>query len=370
MKRIYFVCLLLSLTVLPGCVDEVDIEDISLSLMVGIDLDEDNRLVISSSSPVFNKEAEEKEENTSVIAITPEQSEGEFDATITALSSRGKVQMLLIGKRVFQHKDWFNILDTIYRNGQNTTLSRVVLVDGAVEELMKFKPKDKPRLPVYLLKLIDTAHEQNLTVKTSLQELHRQFWEKGESPTVTELKKDGEVTITGTSILNRDGLYKLSLDLDETKWLRILQNETDGEFSFTIQLPEQPSSGLFQKNRMSFFPNATKVKVKTSFADDKFIFNYGIDMRIVVTERLFRYDIMKKEAELEKEIQKELEKKIEQLVKKVQRAKVDPFGLGLYARAYEYPHWKQVQDNWEDTFSKAEVHAKVKVKILSMGSTK
>ncbi|TVY02910.1 hypothetical protein [Paenibacillus cremeus] len=58
MKRLHSViftaaCLLF----LQGCYDRTNLEDLSLSLMIGLDVDEKNQLIVYSSSPVFNKEA-------------------------------------------------------------------------------------------------------------------------------------------------------------------------------------------------------------------------------------------------------------------------------------------------------------------------
>lgn len=49
--------------------------------------------------------------------------------------------------------------------------------------------KDKPRLPLYLTKLVDTASLRNITVKTNLQELHEQIADKGLTANMTEMKK-------------------------------------------------------------------------------------------------------------------------------------------------------------------------------------
>ncbi|WEK54109.1 MAG: Ger(x)C family spore germination protein [Candidatus Cohnella colombiensis] len=369
MRHIYLFYLLLSLSVVSGCVDQTNIEDISLSLMIGIDLDDNNNLVVSSSSPVFNKEAKQMEENNVVQAFSLRQSREQFDSMITALTSRGKVQVVLIGKRIVEHPGWFNLLDTFFRDGKNTTKSRVVLVDGSVADLIKFAPADKPRLPLYLLKLIDTAHKQNITVKTSLQELHREFNEKGMSPCITVLKKDGQIKITGTALLDRSGKYIMTLDANETKLLRILQHENHGTFPFTIRLPEQPNKGFFEENTMSFFPNILKTKTKVAFKDNGFIFDVQIKMGVVITERLFLYDAKNKTPELEKQIQEELQTQIEQLLDKIQGAKIDPIGLGLYARAYEYSDWKKVAESWDEAFSNAKVNVKVKVRIRAHGST-
>ncbi|BBH23567.1 germination protein [Paenibacillus baekrokdamisoli] len=339
-------------------------------MLIGVDLDKENHLVFSSSSPVFSTEAKEKEEYAEVHADTLRESRDEFDSTITALTSRGKVQVVLIGKRVLQHKGWFPVMDSMYRDGKNTVMGRVVLVDGPVSDVAKFRPIDKPRLPLYVSKLIDTAHERNVTVITSLQELHRQFTDKGLSPSLTELKKDGEIKVTGTALLDRFGKYKLSINADETRLLRLLQHQTDGEFTFTILLPKQPGKGVFNKNSMTFTPEGISVKTKTNYKDDKFVFDIGVGLRVGIKERLFSYDVKHKAPELEKQIEKELEQQFSQLVKKIQKAKIDPMGLGLYARAYKYTQWKKVQDRWGEALSKADVNVKVDIKIQSMGSMK
>lgn len=370
MKRVYLFCLLMSLSILPGCVDQINIEDISLSLIIGIDLDEEDRLVISSTSPVFNSEAKEKEESTFVQALTLRESKQHFDATVTALTSRGKLQMLLIGKRVLQHKDWFPVLDVVYRDGKNTVMTRVVMVDGPVADVIKFKPKDKPRLPIYLTKLIDTAHLRNITVATTVQELRRQFAEKGLTPSISELKKDGQIILTGSALLAQSGKYKLSLNSDETQLLRIMQHETSGEFTFSIHVPELSDEGIFHKDTLNILPEAISVKTKTNYMDDKFIFDIGVNMRISIKERLFPFDVKREAPKLEKEIEDQLQKQFLQLIKKIQKAKIDPIGLGMYARAYEYSHWKKVQDSWGNALSEADVNVKVKVKIQAMGSIK
>ncbi|OME82277.1 spore gernimation protein [Paenibacillus sp. FSL A5-0031] len=370
MRAVFFFCLLMSLTVLPGCMDTINIEDVSLGLLIGIDLNEDENLVVTSSSPVFYEEAKDKEENTIVISNTLRESREQFDATVTALSRRGKVQVILIGKRVLQHKDWFNILDTVYRDGKNTTMSRVVMVDGPVSDIAMFTPKDKPRLPMYLVKLVDTTSEQNLSVKTTIQELHRQFTEKGMTPSLTEMHKDDQVKVTGTALLDHSGKYKFTLDIKQSKLLKILQGETGGIFSFTLSLPEQPEKGLAQKNKLSFYPTTLQVKTKVDFADNQFVFHTAVKMGIVMTERLFKFDVEKNAPLLEKQIADEIQRQMQQLIKKIQKAKIDPMGYGLYARGHEYNHWKKVKDNWGEALAEADVNVKIKIKIQDMGSNR
>jgi hypothetical protein len=57
------------------------------------------------------------------------------------------------------------------------------------------------------------------------------------------------------------------------------------------------------------------------------------------------------------------------LVAKMQRHEIDPIGLGLYARAYQFKAWEHVQDEWGHAFSKADVRIHIKTKIKNMGET-
>lgn len=174
---------------MTGCFDQTNIEDVSLTLVLGIDLDRNNNLLVYMSSPVFNKEAKVKEEVTGVKSATIRNSRDKFDATVMALTSGSKTQVILVGKRLLKQKNWMKYLDPFQRDPKNTVTTRVVAVDGPVSDVIFYNPKDKPRLPLYLTKLVDTASLRNITVKTNLQELHEQMADKGVTANITEMKK-------------------------------------------------------------------------------------------------------------------------------------------------------------------------------------
>lgn len=174
---------------MTGCFDQTNVEDVSLTLVLGIDLDRNDNLLVYISSPVFNKEAKIKEETTGVKSATVRKSRDQFDATVMALTSGSKTQIILVGKRLLKRKNWENHLDPFYRDPKNTVTARVVAVDGPVSDVIFYSPKDKPRLPIYLTKLVDTASLRNITVKTTLQELYEQRADKGVTANITEVKK-------------------------------------------------------------------------------------------------------------------------------------------------------------------------------------
>ncbi|HDR7383750.1 spore gernimation protein [Bacillus toyonensis] len=360
MKRKVLCCILLLVFMMTGCFDQRNVEDVSLTLILGLDLDRNDNLLVYISSPVFNKEAKIKEETTGVKSATVRKARDQFDATVMALTAGSKTQVILVGKRLLKQKNWENYLDP-----KNTVTARALAVDGPVSDVIFYSPKDKPRLPIYLTKLVDTAFLRNITVKTTLQELYEQRADKGLTANITEVKKKNKIWVTGTALLDEKGKYKLTLKPDENKLLRILQQGTTGEFSFTV--PIKLNSDSQDKDLISF--TAYGIKVKTRY-DEHFIFNIDVKMRIGITERLFSFNTRKDAEKLQKAIETKLEADFKQLIQKIQTAKIDPIGLGEYARTYTYPEWKKVQNKWNNELAKGDVNVKVNIKIAGMGTIK
>ncbi|MGA4464183.1 Ger(x)C family spore germination protein [Bacillus bombysepticus] len=367
MKRKVLCCIMLSVFIMTGCFDQRNIEDVSLTLVLGLDLDRNNNLLVYMSSPVFNKEAKVKEEITGVKSVTVRNSRDKFDATVMALTSGSKTQIFLVGKRLLKQKNWMKYLDPFYRDPKNTVTSRIVAVDGPVSDVIYYTPKDKPRLPLYLTKLVETAALRNITVKTTLQDLHEQLVDKGITASITEMKKKNRIWVTGTELLDEKGRYKLTLEPDENKLLRILQQRTTGEFSFTM--PIKLESDSQDKDWISFTAYSIKVKTKVRY-DNKFIFNTNIKMKVAVTERLFSFNTRRDAAKLQKAIETKLEADLKQLTKKIQAANIDPIGYGRYARSYTYQEWKKVQNEWNRELAKGDINIKVNVEIGAMGTIK
>jgi len=69
-------------------------------------------------------------------------------------------------------------------------------------------------------------------------------------------------------------------------------------------------------------------------------------------------------------IEQEVKSKFERLIKKIQDHKIDPIGLGLYARAYQYEQYKKVEDHWAEALAEAKINVSVDVDIKSMGAVR
>jgi CO/xanthine dehydrogenase Mo-binding subunit len=128
--------------------------------------------------------------------------------------------------------------------------------------------------------------------------------------------------------------------------------------------------GIFNTNVVSVTLADMKTKIKTAYRNGRFQFDIRIRSHTTLSEREFPFDVENKSGELEKMIEKQIDQQFGNLIKKIQKHKIDPIGLGLYARAYEYKEWQKVQDDWGEALSKADIKINVKVKVKSMGPVK
>lgn len=368
-------CLLLlaiAVAFISGCYDRVDLEEQSSSFLVGIDLDRDNNLVVYASTPVFSNKDEKKSHEVGLRAETIRQSRSTLEARMLGQLNFRKVQVILIGRRLLKHKDWYGLMDVIMRDTKNPLNQRMIAFNGKLSEIVNLNPKDQPMLPMQLRGMVDTKNARSETVKTTFQELDRLFFEKGITPYLAEvvLDKNKEIVINGTTLLDKTGKYALSLSKPETILLHILQNKVKRPVSLTIRIPGHAKSGLFGTDRLSFNAESIKTKISTSYEDERFKFGIHVHMSISLTERLVPIDVKKEDGRLEKQIAEQVQERFESFIRTIQTHRIDPIGFGLYARAYKNRQYKEVEDFWGDALAKADIQLSVKVTLRSTGPVK
>ncbi|AKF94738.1 Ger(x)C family spore germination protein [Brevibacillus laterosporus] len=366
----FFIVILV--VVLTGCTDRIDLEDATLIVTLGLDLDEHNNLVVFETSPIFSREAKNNTDHFDVQSSTVQRSYTNFDAVVSASTRNGKMQLLLIGKRLLKQKEILPYLDALYRDPKNSTNLRMIAVDGPVSEVIHFEPKNKPRLSMYLSKMIDTSAMRHITSKVSLRKFHYMMVEPGITPFISEIKKDKEeLRVVGTTLLDDKGYYRTSLNLRETELLDLVRNNQKASYSFTIPVKKSGDNNKNKKN-ISILVKPQRRYITTNYQDG--VPQIDIEMKIVssVTERTFQMNLEKEgnKRKLEAMIENEINKQMATLIKKLQRHQVDPIGLGLYVRAYHYNKWKAINKPWTDIFAKSSIRFTSHVEIKNIGVVK
>ncbi|WP_138753159.1 Ger(x)C family spore germination protein [Paenibacillus sinopodophylli] len=357
--------------ILSACGDQLSLENASTPLALGIDLDQDEKFHFYATAPVYSKNIKKKSQEITGEAESLRQSKALQDSQ-TAGSVQGRnYQVLLIGRHLLQYNDWFPMLDVIFRDARNTITDRIIVVDGSVKELLYLNPPDQPLLPIILRGMVDTKTTKSETYSTTAQELHRQFMDKGVTPYVAEVKVvNKQIQLKGSALLNERGKYMMSLNAQETILLNILQKQADPGFSLSYLIPDKPQTGPFATNMLSFTGGKVKTSIKTAYANQKFKFDIHIKTTVGLSEHIFPIDITKDSPKLQKQISSLMQEQIEGIIEKLKKHKIDPIGLGVYARAYQYEHFKQVEDEWGEAISRSEINVKVDLTIGAMGPVK
>ncbi|MFS0869008.1 Ger(x)C family spore germination protein [Paenibacillus xylanilyticus] len=360
-------CILLA--ALAGCAnDKTNLEDATVPLALGLDV-KDKKLHYFISAPVFSKDIQKKTREGEGIAEGLRQSRNQQDAQFPGSLAGRNFQVIIVGKQLLQYKDWFNILDVTFRDPRNTITDRIVAFDGPIEDVFQLQPKDQPPLPLFIRAIVDSGSRSSATVKTTAQELHRQLYDRAMTPSISEIKiENNKILLKGTTLLSRKGQYRTSLTYQETTLLHILKNEAEPGVSLTFAVDDLQQSMPFNIDKVSFSLGDISVKIKSSHENGRFQFKIKVKSIISITEKFLEFELLQNSEEMATKLSEEMKKNIEKLIKKCQDYNIDPVGFGLFARAYQYPLYKEVQDNWGEELSRAHFDVDVDLRIAATGA--
>ncbi|QOS99602.1 Ger(x)C family spore germination protein [Brevibacterium sp. JNUCC-42] len=364
-------CCLISLS---GCGDQLLVEDINLALIYAMDRTPDNQLVVYEMSPIFDKDAKKKFAVYGAKAHTIRQAKEVFNSVAQGQVVVGKLQVLMFGEALLKHEGGIApYLDVGFRDSKNVGNILLASVKGSMSDLVHSNFPDKSILPRYITDSLQNSSKLNQGIATTLQEFHTLLYDKGITPAIMEVKKDKDgVVVVGTALLDKTGRQQLSLNRRENLYLLMLKRKARTPISYTISVPSAPfSQGQSGKQKKEGFVTMNiqeiRPRILTSYQDNQFVFTVNLEFVVRVIERTIFIDLEKEKDKLAHVIGNKMKAEIESLVTKVQQKALDPFGLGWYARAYEYPHWKKVQDQWPAHFSKARVNIIPTIQIESRG---
>lgn len=364
----------LLLIILTGCWDRLELEKQSISLTYGFDLDKDDQLTVYQLNPIFNKSAGKTYAVFEAKAKTARQAKEVFDSSSNGMVTTGKLQVLLFSEKMLKRVGPMPYLDVAYRDPKNTGNMRMVAVKGSISSLLNSEFKDKPMLPEYLTNIIEVNKAYNRTVFTPMQEFHRQTFDHGITPAISEIQKGKkDIVVTGSALLTNRGIYKMSLNRRESTMLLMLQKNAQLPISLTIRLPSVPfkiensRENVKGKDFVTINVMSMGRDIVTRYDQNHFAFDVKMRLSISMGERTFDMDMKKDKEKLAAILTKQLSGDLNGLIKKVQKQQLDPFGFGEYARAYQYQNWKKAENQWPAEFSKSNVKITINMKMLDHG---
>jgi spore germination protein KC len=376
-SKLAFVFLLSLLMV--GCWDNTDLVDINIVTGLGIDKDEDGKIVVTvqivepaavhltSSSQAGSGGSSQ----TKPVYVMSYKGETIYDALISMKAIVDKRlflstnQILILGERFC--KDGIDeALDFLHRNYQSEYRADVLVARGTKpEEILKIQP-DMDAIPAMYIK--GTAENTVIRAKVEqkkLIELFKEIKNEAKQITIGQITKVDDKTVKTEGIaVFRDGKLVGWLDQYQTRGYLFVTDKVDNTV-ISIQIPNgKIALEIKQSNakREVKFKNGKPERLSIDIRLEGNIGEY-IGKEILSSPD----DIYKIEKMLSQAVKKEVTMALEKTQKDYSS---DIFGFGELVHKYHPQYWKKAAKQWNDIFSQLPTDVKVDAKIRRSGLIK
>ncbi|AQY38392.1 Ger(x)C family spore germination protein [Bacillus thuringiensis] len=365
--------ILITCICLVACGQRIPLEKASLILLIALDKTTDGEIKVGASIPLFHHKEKRSTVEHWVHASTVYNGLSKIERRLTGYVTPSKAEIILIGRKFAQENNWFQSLDSSFRDPSAALNAKVLIVEGKIEELLQVKRPDKPLLVSYINDVINTSIHSNQSVPSSVQQLLREQNESGMTQTIPIIKTKRNLIITeGIVFLSQNGKYLTKLSKEDVKVFNLINKANNtGRTILHFSLPKKNSN---QPLSVSVLVQDAKRKINIDYQKDQFIFNIDVYLDISLIEKVGeeKNNTLEQGTKntnlLKKQIKNELNTQLISMFRDIQKNKIDPVGLSVYAKAYQYKEWKQAERNWLEQLSKAKININTHIKIKDTGT--
>ncbi|WP_258358511.1 Ger(x)C family spore germination protein [Moorella sulfitireducens] len=242
---------------------------------------------------------------------------------------------------------------------RNRTTFKIELKDLLV---MWEAPGDNPVLPQVVM--TPTPELESKEVKSGGDTGGQEGSQKGGE----EKKPPEAVAIRGAGAFRDDRLAGW-LDEEEAKGLIWLRGEVE-EGVITVELPAR--GGDKDDGQASVIFHRAGTQVKPMIEGNRLIFNVEIGGKCELAEALMNLDPDRPEdlLAIQEAVNRAVEERVLAAVRKAQQElQADIFGLGEVLHRSKPRYWHQVQEHWNEEFSRAQIQVKINLQLTRLGMT-
>ncbi len=352
MKRLFFIFhILLSVLLISGCVDKKVIDDVNISVGMGLDKSE-GQLKGTIMIPVFKED-----KSIGNFTFTAEGAVTR-DAIIKMQNKAsqpivgGSLDIILLGENLAR-EGIISVLDVFLREPTIGAGLKLAIVDGTPEEIFKANYGDRGNSE-YLDNLLEHNMRDGSLPLSNLHLFLVDYYQKGKDAYLPLLKKKEPelVNIMGVAlfkgekvvdILTMDKMYYFKLLVDKRVRGSVMIKRKQGE-SFIKTIKSRHKIKLVNRNPYQF---VIDLKVKGN-----------------LTEHEGR-DLGKNEVkDIEKQLEKQIVDECTAMIKDFQKQKIDPIGFGHFVktktRSFDF-------GKWEEDYKSAQFKVNADVEIVEIG---
>lgn len=385
-KKLVLIFLLLSLILISGCWDMMDIE--KRLFVMGVAIDKPNkeevnrqrqvleepenftpRYLITYLSPVPKAKIGEEGGGEgsyftkSTTAITMDEGARQISTRIDKKLFFGQSKLVLFGEEILEDKNVVKeMIDYLQRNQDYNWHILVGVVEGKAQDALNIKPKGAKGVVSYITGIMEGRQETSRVADVSLKQFIVNLGDDGIVALPKVVVAANEVKVEGAAILKDFTLLGYLSGL-EGRSIMFLKGTIKGG-SVVIK---------FQNEFIPYNIVNADVKKKLKVTEEGLQLTYSIETEGQLNEGIYGRDFVsdKNIKAIEKAIEEEIVKDCSRVIKRLQKElKVDVIYGDKYIHNYHPKIWNEIKDNYLEVFQDMDIIVEADVKIRRTGIIK
>ncbi|KGR90118.1 hypothetical protein CD30_13270 [Ureibacillus massiliensis 4400831 = CIP 108448 = CCUG 49529] len=367
MKKTLFYAMSITLLLFTvGCAEQKILERISLAILIGYDLENDNEVTATTAIRTVNQDYESVVLTKSETAATSKGTRVKVNLNTSKQVMAGQLRVVLLSKDLAE-AGLNDTLHTIMMNSEMSSSVYLAVVDGDAKSLITAPYENVSDVGQHVFNLLDHNIEQELTVSSTGHEVLRDHYSSFKNMVLPLIKLEGkdEIQISGIALFDNTKMVGQLNDGDNVFYVQMLRKK----FEYgTLQL-EIPGDAFDVKSNIQIAIDSIKSNrtIKVTNPDTpEFDIQLKVKCRLLeLSEDLSIGDamVLKK---IEEEMSKKMKSELERILKFTQDLKADIFGFGeIYHGSVRDPELDG--EKWAELFPKSKMNIDVDVQIIRNG---
>lgn len=372
-KRLFMIsiCLLL----ITGCWDQNLMKDAILIQTITFDQTDEGEFLLGIAIPNIYRNSmdsgQETEainsENLSTVANTPREGRMKLNTEIPGNLDSSKNKLVLFGEQ-FAKGDIYPSLDVIWRDPRSSLSAKLAVVKGKAFDTLSIQPRVESNISQNILYLIRSTETNTIIPEESIQTLASELLDPGEDIVLPLLKigRNGTtIDVAGVALFDERKLSG-TLSQEESTLFLLLNNKQSKYARFTTYV--NGNKELNMNNFISLNVDHIKRKLNVSVNDRGEVFvNLNLHLKVIVEEYPIG-NVPNKVDQLNNKLSNTFTNNAEEVIKKLQEANCDAFGIGRRLIAFHHDTWKEKDKT--NYFKDVKFKSKVDVEIIQHGIVK
>jgi spore germination protein KC len=362
---------LLSCTlVLSGCWDTREFKEVKLGITAAYDLTEDNVYTNTILIPnVQNSSIGPGQESVQFLTATggtPQEARANIDRRLSSSYSPSQLDVLLMGENLAK-KDIYPYVDAYYRDPRLHLDAVLAVVKGNAEQALKVVPDSEMRPSEYIEGILESKVETTRSLEVNLQSIGAEIFENGQDFVVPAMQVgDGGKTVSyeGLALFHESSYTGKDIPFDHTTLFLLMKNVKGKVASMTTKLYDgkEPQPNNYVSVHIEDY--TSKIKSKPS-KEHKVRTDINLELTVMIEEYPSDDLSLSNLPRLTKDMEKAYTKEAEDIIKTIQDANCDVFGIGRSIYGHYPDYWKKL--DWDKIYKDIEIVPHIKVNVRTRG---